>query len=72
MNQITEVIHVHRRYDDLVERAVRKLAFNERKNGHCLWSVVGALFGLGSTSATRLCIDMGLNPDMKVKRTLKL
>jgi len=62
---------IHDRNADLVARAITSLR-RPHKNGHCLWSVVGCLFGLGSTSATRLCIKHGFDPDMRVKHVLKL
>lgn len=62
---------IHDRSSDLVCRAITTLRKPYAK-GHALWSVVGSLFGIGSTSAIRLCRKHGFDPDMRVKRRLEL
>lgn len=62
---------IHDRNADLVIRAITTLRRPQSK-GHALWSVVGSLFGIGSTSAIRLCRKHGFDPDMRVKRRIDL
>lgn len=62
---------IHDRNADLVIRAITTLRRPHAK-GHALWSVVGSLFGIGSTSAIRLCRKHGFDPDMRVKRRIDL
>lgn len=59
------------RGNELVKRAISTL-HRPSKQGDSLWSVVGMLFGLGSGSATQLCIKHGFDPDVRVKRRLDL
>lgn len=39
--------------------------------GNCLWSNVGEVFGLGSTSSKKLCERFGFNPDVKVRKVFR-
>ena len=34
------------------------------------WSLVGAILGYGSTSATEWCVRNNIDPEMKVRRAL--
>jgi hypothetical protein len=34
---------------------------------HALWTLVGAMFGVGSTTAMHICVTAGLKPDDRVK-----
>lgn len=50
------------RMRQLVRQAVRTAGHGEP--GHCpRWSAVGNVFGLGSGSATKLCRELGFDPD---------
>lgn len=59
------------RYRDLVQRAVDAV-YRPHASGHCLWSVVGHVFSVGSTSAIQICKDCGYDPFVKVKTKIKL
>lgn len=47
--------------EDLVRRAVRYPPTNTGAMPR--WSHVGAIFGIGSTSAAELCVRFGFDPD---------
>jgi hypothetical protein len=58
--------------ESLLETVLRTLARQKTtRGGVVLWSVVGRLFGLGSTSATELCQRFGLDPCLKVKSRIE-
>lgn len=46
--------------------------FKDQKHvGNTLWSNVGEVFGLGSTSAHKLCERFGFDPDIKVRKVFR-
>lgn len=55
-------------------RSVLTVMYQPCKNqllGNTMWSNVGEVFGLGSTSSHRLCERFGFNPDTKVRRVFR-
>lgn len=43
----------------------------DQKQGRALWSVVGGVFAIGSTQATKLCQRFGYNPDVNVRKIFR-
>ncbi len=64
---------LHMDDEDLVKRvlAVIHKPCKNQNHGNALWSYVGQLFGLGSTSAHRLCERHGYDPNIKVYKVLR-
>jgi hypothetical protein len=57
-------------FRELVHRAITGLRLPPRskRHGYCyLWSKVGQRFSLGSTSAWKLCVELGFDPNERVK-----
>lgn len=48
--------------EELLAHAVRHAGYRSCDSGRPRWSHVGDVFGLGSTSATGLCVRFGVNP----------
>lgn len=52
--------------EELIRRAVQYPPTG--RGEHCRWSLVGAVFSLGSTSSIALCRRFGCDPDDRLGR----
>ena len=51
-------------------RAAHRLTARQHKRGVCLWSWVGSICCVGSTSAHQICRDYGWNPNERAEKEL--
>jgi hypothetical protein len=66
--RVRELEEESEHYRRCIRQAIESIKHQPKHShkGSQVWSAVGWLFGLGSTSATKLCVEMGIEPNQTI------